>query len=142
MRRVPNKTEFYGILRVYRDVDEIIGMYTESFHAASIQSAKATLTKIANQTELFSWIQSWDNEKRTYTGKDLRWKPWDAIDIYNHKGEVAYSTRRSESVPGETIYPESYPYGKSVRYWVDLVVNWRLASNKERASAGENQAGT
>ena len=46
------------------------------FDAPSIQAAKAHLTRLANKTELFSYVQSWDNEKRVYTGKDLRWRPW------------------------------------------------------------------
>ena len=73
---VPTSTKFYGKIIVYRYEDawnpEITETYSEYFQANSIQSAKAKLTKIANAQELFSWVQSWDNEKRTYTGKDLR----------------------------------------------------------------------
>ena len=101
---------------------EITEIYADYFEAPSIQSAKAKLTKIANETELlFSWVQSWDNETREYTGKDLRWKPWTSPPIVTYKQdngvEVAYSTRMSEQrISGETVYPEGYKYGKSVEY--------------------------
>ena len=78
--RETSSTKYYGKITVYRYEDawnpEQTETYSESFEATSIQSAKAKLTKIANAQELFSWVQSWDNETRTYTGKDLRWKPW------------------------------------------------------------------
>ena len=123
---------FHGIIRVYRYEDtwnpEITEIYADYFQAKSIQSAKAKLTKIANETELFSWIQSWDNEKRTYTGKDLRWKPWSPTITYKQDNgvEVAYSTRMSDRESGETVYPEGYTYGKSVEYRVDIAVHWRF----------------
>lgn len=123
--------KFYGILRVYRHADdgtpEITEIFADSFEAKSIQSAKAHLTKIANGHPLFSYVQSWDNETREYTGKDLRWKPWTPPQTYkqNTGAEVAYSTRPSERVSGETVYPEGYKYGKSVKYRVDIAVHWR-----------------
>ena len=113
--------KFYGTLKVYRYEDnwnpEITEIFAEHFEAKSIQAAKAKLTKIANETELFSWIQSWDNEKRTYTGKDLRWKPWSsppATYKQDNGVEVAFSTRMSDRESGETVYPEGYTYGKSL----------------------------
>ena len=128
--------KFYGTLKVYRYEDnwnpEITEIFADHFQAPSIQAAKAKLTKIANETELFSWIQSWDNEKRTYTGKDLRWRPWSsppATYKQDNGVEVAFSTRMSERVSGETIYPEGYTYGKSVEYRVDIAVHWRFKGN-------------
>ena len=125
--------KFYGKISVYRYEDnwnpEITEIYAEYFEAKSIQSAKAKLTKIANETELFSWVQSWDNETREYTGKDLRWKPWTSSPIQYKQDngvEVAYSTRMSERVSGETVYPEGYKYGKSVEYRGDIAVHWRF----------------
>ena len=128
--------KFYGKITVCRYEDnwnpEITEIFAEHFEAKSIQSAKAKLTKIANETELFSWIQSWDNEKRTYTGKDLRWKPWSsppATYKQDNGVEVAFSTRMSDRESGETIYPEGYTYGKSVEYRVDIAVHWRFKGN-------------
>ena len=123
--------KFYGRIDVYRYEDnwnpEITEIYADHFQAKSIQSAKAHLTKIANGQTLFSWVQSWDNETRAYTGKDLRWRPWSATVTYKQDNgiEVAYSTRMSERESGETIYPEGYKYGKSVQYRVDITCYWR-----------------
>lgn len=125
--------EFYGKISVYRYEDnwnpETTKIYAEHFEAKSIQSAKAKLTKIANGQTLFSWVQSWDNETREYTGKDLRWRPWSAAVTYKQDNgvEVAYSSRLSERVSGEQIYPKDYgEYGKSVEYRVNIDVHWRL----------------
>lgn len=125
--------KFYGKITVFRYAEdrwnaETKEIFSEKFEAKSIQSAKAKLTKLANETELFSWVQSWDNEKRTYTGKDLRWRPWSSPPLQytqDNGVEVAYSTRMSEREFGETIYPEGYKYGKSVEYRVDIDVRWR-----------------
>ena len=131
---VPTSTKFYGKIIVYRYEDawnpEITEIHAEYFQANSIQSAKAKLTKIANEQELFSWVQSWDNEKRTYTGKDLRWKPWSPPVSYEQKDgtPIGYSSRYSEREFGETVYPSTYKYGKSVEYRVDLTVYWKLKS--------------
>ena len=58
--------KFHGKITVYRYEDnwnpDITEIYAEHFESPSIQAAKAKLTKIANETELFSWVQSWDNE--------------------------------------------------------------------------------
>ena len=125
--------KFYGTLSVYRYEDnwnpETIEIFKDYFEAKSIQAAKAHLTRIANGQTLFSWVQSWDNETREYTGKDLRWKPW--VNPGNYKQdngtEVAWSTRMSERESGETVYPDGYgKYGKSVEYRVDIAVHWRF----------------
>ena len=127
-------TKFYGKITVYRYEDawnpEVTELYADSFEASSIQSAKATLTKIAGAQELFSWIQSWDNETRTYTGKDLRWKPWcPTLSTEQKDGKpIGYSYRRSDREFGETVYPSGNKYGKSVEYRVDLTIYWRLKS--------------
>ena len=73
--------KFYGKITVSRYAEdkwnpEITEIYADHFQAPSIQSAKAHLTKIANGQTLFSYVQSWDNETREYTGKDLRRNPW------------------------------------------------------------------
>ena len=133
---VPTSMKYYGKITVYRYEDqwnpETTERYAESFEASSIQSAKAKLTKIANAQELFSWVQSWDNEKRTYTGKDLRWKPWSPPVFYEqqHGVPVGYSSRYSEREFGETVYPTTHKYGKSVEYRVGLAVYWRRKSKE------------
>ena len=108
---------------------ETTELFNKKFDAKSIQSAKAHLTRIANATKLFSWVQSWDNVTRDYTGKDLRWKPWKSpFETYTQDNdvEVAYSTRTSEKVSGETIYPKNWDrYGKSVQYQVNIALYWR-----------------
>ena len=129
--------KFIGEIKVFRYAEsewdaEVTEVFSEKFEAKTIQSAKARLTKLANETELFSWIQSWDNETRRYTGKDLRWRPWSAAITYKQGNgvEIAYSTRSSERESGEQIYPEGYgKYGKSVGYRVDLSVYWRFNGN-------------
>lgn len=133
--------EFIGRITVARYAEdnsspEITEVFNERFASKSIQSAKAALTKIANETELFSWIQSWDNQKRTYTGKDLRWKPWSSPPTtYKQKTngvEVAYSTKMAERESGETVYPKHYgKYGKSVEYRVDIALHWRFQGNQK-----------
>ena len=134
--RETSSTKYYGKITVYRYEDawnpEQTETYSESFEATSIQSAKAKLTKIANAQELFSWVQSWDNETRTYTGKDLRWKPWSPPVSYEQKDgtPIGYSSRYSEREFGETVYPSTYKYGKSVEYRVDLTVYWRLKTKE------------
>ena len=134
--RETTSTKYYGKIIVYRYEDawnpEQTEIYAEYFEANSIQSAKAKLTKIANAQELFSWVQSWDNEKRTYTGKDLRWKPWSPPVSYEQKDgtPIGYSSRYSEREFGETVYPATHKYGKSVEYRVDLTVYWRLKSKE------------
>ena len=114
--------KFYGTLRVYRYEDnwnpEVTEIFAGHFEAPSIQAAKAKLTKIANGQTLFSWVQSWDNETREYTGKDLRWKPWSSPPVtykQDNGVEVAFSTRMSERESGETVYPEGYTYGEICR---------------------------
>ena len=94
--------KFYGKITAYRYAEdnwnpETIQIYAERFKAKSIQSAKAHLTKIANGQVLFSWVQSWDNETREYTGKDLRWIPWSSVMTYTQDNgvEVGYSSRSS-----------------------------------------------
>ena len=127
--------KYYGKITVYRYEDnwnpEITEIFAEHFESPSIQAAKAKLTKIANGQTLFSWVQSWDNETREYTGKDLRWKPWSsppATYKQDNGVEVAFSTRMTERVSGETVYPDGYTYGKSVEYRVDIAVHWRRES--------------
>ena len=127
--------KFYGKITVSRYAEdkwnpEITEIYADHFQAPSIQSAKAHLTKIANGQTLFSYVQSWDNETREYTGKDLRWKPWISPPVtykQDNGVEVAYSTRMSDRESGETVYPDEpgYKYGKSVEYRVDIAVHWR-----------------
>ena len=121
---------FHGKITVHRYEDkwkpETTVIYDGYFEAESPQAAKAMLTRKANTSELFSWIQSWDNEKRSYTGKALRWKPWSAMSSYQQDNgkEIAFSTRISDREFGETTYNTDYKYGKSVEYRVDITVQW------------------
>lgn len=121
----------HGKITVHRYEDkwkpETTDIYDDYFEAQSIQAAKAMLTRKANASELFSYLQSWDNEKRSYTGKELRWKPWSPVHTYTQDNgkEVAFSTRISDRVFGETTYNTDYKYGKSVEYRVDITVRWK-----------------
>ena len=102
---VPTSTKFYGKIIVYRYEDawnpEITEIYAEYFQANSIQSAKAKLTKIANEQELFSWVQSWDNEKRTYQEKTSGGNPGVRPSLTSKKTEplsvIAPATLRENS---------------------------------------------
>ena len=133
--------KFYGTLKVYRYEDnwnpEITEIFAEHFEAKSIQSAKAKLTKISNETELFSWIQSWDNEKRTYTGKDLRWQSWCEIHtaMTVSDQEVArtsrMSLRESAGIVKDPDDPD-YKYGRSVGYRVDITLRWLVSGKEEK----------
>ena len=130
---------FHGKITVHRYEDnwkpETTVIYDGYFEAQSIQAAKAMLTRKANTSELFSWIQSWDNEKRSYTGKELRWKPWSAMSSYQQDNgkEIAFSTRISDREFGETTYNTDYKYGKSVEYRVDITVQWKLIQGEEKS---------
>ena len=121
---------FHGKITVRRYKDkwnpEMTDIYAGYFEASSVQSAKATLTRRANETELFHWIQSWDNEKRSYTGKELRWKPWSPMHTYTQDDgkAVACSSRISDREFGETTYDTDDKYGKSVEYRVDITLRW------------------
>lgn len=121
---------FHGQIEVFtRVAGEQSGtkeIYADYFKAKSIQSAKAKLTRLANDTELFSWIQSWDKAIRAYTGKDVRWRSWTQPNPYTQKDgtEIAWAVRSSESVSGERIYDGEDRYGKSVTYRVDLTLRW------------------
>ncbi len=126
--------KFHGkitVLRFAEDnfIPESTVIHAESFHAKSIQSAKAALTKLSNETELFSWVQSWDNETRIYTGTDLRWRNWANPPAHYKQDngvEVAFSRRLSERESGETIYPAEWgKYGKSVQYQIELSLFWK-----------------
>lgn len=129
---------FHGKITVRRYEDkwnpETTDTYADYFEAKSVQSAKAHLTKLANTTELFSWIQSWDNDKRSYTGKDLRWKPWSAMHTYTQDDgkEIALSSRISDREFGETTYATDYKYGRSVEYRVDLDLRWIKEDSDEQ----------
>ncbi len=114
---------------------ETTDIYDDYFEAQSIQAAKAMLTRKANASELFSYLQSWDNEKRSYTGKELRWKPWSSINTYTQDNgkEVAFSTRMSDREFGETTYNTDYKYGKSVEYRVDITVRWLFQGGEDDA---------
>lgn len=130
--------KFHGKIIVHRYKEqwnpETTDIYEDYFEAQSIQAAKAMLTRKANAAELFSWIQSWDNEKRSYTGKDLRWKPWSPMHTYTQDDgkAVAYSSRISDREFGETTYDTDYKYGKSVEYRVDLTLRWLKEESDER----------
>lgn len=122
--------KFHGTIKVLRyegnDRQETTDIYADYFQAKSIQSAKAHLTKLANGQELFSWVQSWDGEKRSYTGKDLRWKPWLVPPMCYEQDDgtpIGYSYRRSEKEFGGSLYNGSR-YGKSVGYIVEFTLHW------------------
>ena len=127
--------KFHGKITVHRYENmlevETTEIYADYFEAKSIQSAKAHLRILANMTELFSWVQSWDNEKRSYTGTDLRWKGWSGPASYIDDGKETYlSGRFSERVIGETVYERGFSrYGKIVEYRVDIMLRWFKEGN-------------
>lgn len=97
------------------------------FESPSIQSAKSKVTRIANTTELFSWVQSWDKETRSYSGKDLRWRNWtEPRKAKDQDGKpLLISIKTSEQESGEQIYEDSLSiYGRTIRYSVSLVLYW------------------
>lgn len=98
------------------------------FDSPSIQAAKAKLTRMANTTELFSWVQSWDNETRKYTGKDLRWRKWiKPSEMEDHNGDpIMFTQKTSEQERGEQIYDDDAlsKYGRTVHYTVSLILYW------------------
>ena len=62
--------KFHGKITVARYAEdnwnpEITEIFGDYFESRSIQSAKAHLTKLANETELFSSVQSKDNEEQS-----------------------------------------------------------------------------
>lgn len=109
--------------------EKLTEVFADFFEAKSIQSAKAHLTKIANGQTLFSWVQSWDNETQEYTGKDLRWKPWDGPHEYTQKDgqEIRYSQKLSERVSGEALLNETDAprYTRYMGYTVNVTLHWR-----------------
>lgn len=98
------------------------------FDSPSIQAAKAKLTRMANTTELFSWVQSWDNETRKYTGKDLRWRKWiKPAEMEDHNGDpIMFTQKTSEQESGEQVYEDDAlsKYGRTVYYTVSLILYW------------------
>ena len=127
---------FHGTITLHRYTErfksEPTDIFADYFEADSIQSAKSKLTRIANTTELFSWIQSWDNEKRTYTGKDVRWRAWDRPHEYTQDdGKViCCSYKSSERVTGEALPNETGDprYTQHAGYTVNIALRWRRES--------------
>lgn len=132
--------KFYGQISVARYAEdnwnpETTGIYADHFQEESIQSAKAHLIEIANETELFSWIRSGDNDKHICTGEDLHWRDWCAEILYKQNAysrEFAYSAKKSERASGETVYPkDAGKFGKSVEYQCAIRLQWRPQSAKK-----------
>ena len=123
--------KFHGTIEVRRYEDrynpEKTEVWADYFEAETVQSAKSFLTRKANTSELFSYIQSWDDKKCVYTGKDIRWKPWSPEGKYTQDDgvEVAFSSRHSDREFGEYISVPGYKHGKSVEYRVDITLRWR-----------------
>ena len=127
--------KFYGKITVSRyegRTPETTEIFADYFEAKSIQAAKAHLTRLANGQVLFSWVQSWDNATREYTGQDVRWRPWSTPQTYKQDNGtlVAFSSRMSERESGETVPSEYSKYGKSAEYRVDLTLHWRKRKHK------------
>lgn len=106
-------------------------LFKETFETRSRSSAKAHLTRLANQQELFTWV-SWDNVKRTYTAKDLNWSPWhQPIDTEGspvQKALVKEDFFREAKADGTLNYTsktsETY-VGDATTYRVTLALYWR-----------------
>lgn len=105
------------------------------FESPSIQGAKSKITRIANSIELFSWVQSWDNETRKYTGKDLRWRNWiKPTEMEDHNGDpIMFTQKTSEQESGEQIYDDDTlsKYGRTVHYTVSLILYWYDHGNSD-----------
>ena len=133
--------KFYYQIQVNRYTTRFKSEQTEIdsgyFESPSIQAAKSKLSRMANTMELFSWVQSWDNENRVYTGKELRWRKWSdhAFSAFatDKNGKPARFTQRvSERESGETIYDdESSKYGRSVNYTVTLSLYWAKKGDED-----------
>ena len=98
------------------------------FESPSIQGAQAKITRIANKLELFSWVQSWDDETRKYTGKDLRWRNWvKPVEMKDSESNpIMFTQKTSENEYGEQIYDDDTlsKYGRTVHYTVSLILYW------------------
>ena len=127
--------KFYYQIQVNRYTSRFKSEQTEIkngyFKSSSIQAAKSKLSRMTNTMELFSWVQSWDNEKRSYTGKELRWRKWNkhafsAFATVRKTGKpVLFTQRVSERESGETIYDNEFSkYGRSVNYTATLSLYW------------------
>ena len=123
--------KFYGKIIVSRlassdKIPEEKEIYAEYSNHDSIMAAKSAMTRCANSTELFSWIQSWDDEKRVYTGKELRWKNWEDPESYtqNDGKRIRYSVKRCHPEFGETVESKYTKYGISAKYIVRLYLYW------------------
>ena len=125
---------FHGQITAARWIDrfkpERTTVFEGYFDAPSIQAAKAHLTRLANKTELFLWVQSWDNEKRVYTGKDLRWRPWsDRMDYTDEKGHnIGWVSRNSEMNYDEMVSVDGEKYARHVENNVALNLRWAVAN--------------
>lgn len=137
--------KFHGSINVFRhaeDEPEKIEIYADYFQAESIQSAKAKLTRMANGQVLFSYVQSWDNETREYTGKDLRWKPWLVPPLSYEQDDgtpVGYSYRRSEREGGEFLSNSGSRYSRSVGYVVELRMHWNRNHVEKKEKDGQRK---
>lgn len=123
--------KFYGRITSKRSTKrfdpnaEETEVFADYFESPSIQAAKSHLSKIANTAVLFSYIQSWDNETREFTGKDVRWRQWSDPISYEQDGEkIAISSKNSETTYGESIATENTRFGKSAEYRTRVTLYW------------------
>lgn len=124
--------KFYGKIMSIRSTKRIdpdaeeTEVFADYFESPTIQSAKSHLSKIANKSVLFSYVQSWDNETQEFTGKDLRWKAWREPATYEQDDGrmTAFSSKRSETTYGESIATEGTRFGKSAEYNVHVTLYW------------------
>lgn len=134
------KQKFKGVITAFRygadrGNPETTEIYSDYFEAKSIQAAKAKLTRISNSQVLFAYVQSWDQQTREFTGKDLRWRTWSVPPgcFEGKDGQmIAYSSRFSERVSGESIPSEYSRYGRSVEYLVDVSLYWRIEDEVDK----------
>ena len=106
-----------------------------NFTAETIQACKAKLTRLANSLELFSYpVSSYEDDLRTFTGKDIRWKNWGAPLCYSDANDavIAYATRYAERVYGEVVREnEDDKYGRTIEYQAVLSLHWKADDFKE-----------
>ena len=132
--------KFHGTITARRYTERFTSeptvVFADFFTAKSIQSAKATLTKMANGQTLFAYTQTWDNTPREYTGKDLRWRPWKSRTPYTQDDgqRIHWCAKSSERVTGEPLPNETgeLRYTRYAGYTVDIVLKWVQASDAER----------
>lgn len=94
------------------------------FEAPSISAAKGRATKEANRTVFLEEVQSWDNEKKQTTGKDIRWRSWSvppSMYTQDDGKKIGYSGKS-----GQFFGLYTTQHGTSPTYYAGVTVYWEI----------------